>query len=86
MKNKEPFRRKLVRLFYTIKGWFKTRKMIVGEYYVSKYIPNSRLMWRGNNTFYQAYAASPCPGVIYEDQRKKTYKYWEIGILEFKRG
>ena len=84
MKNKETFKKKIVRLYYTIKGWNIERKMKVGKYYVSKHIPNSRLMYRGNHTFYQAYAASPYPGVIIEDQRKRTFKYWEIGIFDFK--
>lgn len=88
MKNKEkiPFRRRLVKFYFSIKGWWRTRKMVVGEYYVSKHIPNSRFMWRGNRTFYQAFAASPCPGVMYTDQRKKVYPYWQIGIFDFKKG
>ena len=86
MKNKEPFRRKLVRLYYTIKGFFKEKKLITGEYYVSRHIPDSRLMYRGKRTFYRAFAKVVCPGVAYSSQDKKVYKYWEIGILDFKRG
>lgn len=86
MKNKEPFRRKIVRLYYTIKGFFAERKMEKGCYYATKHIPNSRFMYRGKRLFYRAYAASPYPGVIYQSQDKVTYKYWEIGILDFKKG
>lgn len=43
-------------------------------------------MYRGKRLFYRAYAASPYPGVIYQSQDKVTYKYWEIGILDFKKG
>lgn len=86
MKNKEPFRRKIVRFYFSVKGWFRCRKMKFGEYYVSRHIPNSRFMYRGKRTFYQAIAASPCPGVIYTDQKKKVYPYWQIGIFDFKKG
>ena len=84
--SKEPFKKKIVRLYYSIKGWLIERKMNIGEYYSSKHIPNSRLMYRGNHTFYRAYVKCVCPGVAYESQEKKTFKYWEIGILKFKKG
>ena len=84
-KNKEPFKKRFVRFCYSVKGWFMERKMKVGEYYVSEYITNRRMLYRGNRTFYVAFAASPCPGVVYTDQRKKQYKYWEIGVLNFKK-
>lgn len=83
MKEKETLKKRIVRFYYSVKGWNIERKMEIGKYYSSKHIPNSRLMYRGNHTFYQAYAASPCPGVIVEDQRKRTFRYWEIGILDF---
>lgn len=86
MKNNDSFKMKIVRAFFSIKGWFITRKMSVGQYYTSKHIPNSRFMYRGGHLFYQAYAASPYPGVAITDQRKKEYKYWEIGVLNFKQG
>lgn len=86
MKEKETLKKRIVRLFYTIKGWNTERKMKVGEYYSSKHIPNSRLMYRGNHTFYQAFMAVVSPiGAVFEDQRKRTFKYWEIGILDFKK-
>ena len=85
MKEKETLKKRIVRLFYTIKGWNTERKMKVGEYYSSKHIPHSRLMYIGDHTFYFAYAKSVCPGVVYESQDKKVYKYWEIGILDFKK-
>lgn len=86
MKNKEPFKKRLVRFFYSVKGWWTERKMVCGEYYVSAHLKNQRMMYRGDRTFYVAYVASPCPGVVYTDQRKKQYKYWEIGVLNFKKG
>ena len=86
MKNKEPFKKRLVRLFYSIKGWFMEHKMVIGEYYTTPHLKNQRLMYRGNRTFYVAFAVSPYPGVAYMDQRKEQYKYWEIGILNFKKG
>lgn len=84
MKNKEPFRRKLVRLFYTIKGFFAEKNMRTGLYYSSAHLPNSRYMYVGNKTFYRAFVKEVCPGVAYSSQDKVTYKYWEIGILDFK--
>ena len=85
MKNKEPLKKRIVRFGYSVKGWLMERRMKVGEYYVSEYITNRRMMYRGNRTFYVAYAASPCPGVVFTDQQKREYKYWEIGVLNFKK-
>ena len=86
MKNKENFRRRLVKAYYAIKGWSIARKMKVGEYYSSEHINNSRFMYRGKHLFYEAFLASPYPGVVYQEQRKRTFKYWEIGIFDFKKG
>ena len=86
MKNRETLRKKLVRFFYSVKGWRNTLKMTIGDYYVSKHIANSRFMWRGNRTFYKASAVSTNFGAVYTEQKKVVYKYWEIGILDFKKG
>ena len=41
-------------------------------------------MYRGKRTFYKAFAAQVGP-VTYTSQEEKTYKFWEIGILDFKK-
>ena len=86
MKNKQTLKLRITRLYYTIKGWNIERKMVVGNYYSTEHIPNSRFMYRGKRTFYRAYAKYVCPGVVFESQEKKVYKHWEIGVLDFKRG
>ena len=75
----------ITKTYYTIKGFFIERKMQKGKYYASKYISNSRFMYRGKRTFYKAFAAQVGPA-IYTSQEEKTYKFWEIGVLNFKKG
>lgn len=82
--SKETLKMRVARLYYTIKGYFLTRKMVVGEYYSSEHVQNSRYMYRGDRTFYRAYAASPVPGVVFESQEKLVLDYWKIGILNLK--
>ena len=76
--------KKITKLYYTIKGFFIEKKMQKGEYYASKHISNSRFMYRGKRTFYKAFAAQVGP-VTYTSQEEKTYKFWEIGVLDFKK-
>ena len=75
----------ITKTYYTIKGFFIERKMQKGKYYASKHILNSRFMYRGKRTFYKAFAAQVGP-VTYTSQEEKTYKFWEIGVLNFKKG
>ena len=75
----------ITKAYYTIKGFFIRKKMKRGEYYVTKHIPNTRFMYRGKNVFYRAFAAKVGP-VTYTSQEEKTYKFWEIGVLNFKKG
>ena len=75
----------ITKTYYTIKGFFIERNMQKGEYYASKHISNSRFMYRGKRTFYKAFAAQVGP-VTYTSQEEKTYKFWEIGVLNFKKG
>jgi len=84
MKNKESLKKKITRLYFSVKGFFIEKKMKNGMYYTTEQIPNSRFMYVGNRMFYKAFAVSPAPGVVYTDQKKVTYKFWEIGILGFK--
>lgn len=84
MKNKEPFLRKVIRLFFSIKGFFMEKKMKNGMYYVSKHFPDSRFMYVGKKMFYKATAKVVCPGVAYTSQDSVTCKYWQIGIFDFK--
>ena len=42
-------------------------------------------MYRGKRTFYKAFTAM-CGPVAYTSQEEKTYKFWEIGVLNFKKG
>lgn len=84
MKNKETMRRKIVKIYYAIKGFFLEKKMKSGLYYISKYMPDSRFMYVGKRMFYKAIEKVVAPGVVYHDQKSVTYKYWEIGILNFK--
>ena len=74
----------ITKTYYTIKGFFIERKMQKRKYYASKYISNSRFMYRGKRTFYKAFAAQVGP-VTYTSQEEKTYKFWEIGVLDFKK-
>lgn len=77
--------KRITKIYYTIKGFFIERNMQKGEYYASKHISNSRFMYRGKRTFYKAFAAQVGP-VTYTSQEEKTYKFWEIGVLNFKKG
>ena len=74
----------ITKTYYTIKGFFIERSMQKGEYYASKHISNSRFMYRGKRTFYKAFAAM-CGPVEYHSQEEKTYKFWEIGVLNIKK-
>ena len=76
--------KRITKIYYTIKGFFIERNMQKGEYYASKHISNSRFMYRGKRTFYKAFAAQVGP-VTYTSQEEKTYKFWEIGVLDFKK-
>ena len=75
----------ITKAYYSIKGFFIRKKMKRGEYYVTKHIPNTRFMYRGKNVFYRAFAAQVGP-VTYTSQEEKTYKFWEIGVLDLKKG
>lgn len=75
----------ITKAYYSIKGFFIRKKMKRGKYYVTKHIPNTRFMYRGKNVFYRAFAAQVGP-VTYTSQEEKTYKFWEIGVLNFKKG
>lgn len=77
--------KKITKAYYSIKGFFIEMRMRKGEYYISKHISNSRFMYRGKRTFYKAFAAM-CGPVTYTSQEEKTYKFWEIGVLNFKKG
>lgn len=83
MKNKESLKKKITRLYFSVKGFFIEKKMKNGMYYTTEHIPNSKFMYVGNRMFYRAFVKQVCPGVVYQDQDKVTYKYWEIGILNF---
>lgn len=76
--------KKITKTYYTIKGFFIEMRMRKGEYYISKHISNSRFMYRGKRTFYKAFTAI-CGPVEYSSQEEKTYKFWEIGVLDFKK-
>ena len=75
----------ITKSYYSIKGFFIRKKMKRGEYYVTKHIPSTRFMYRGKDVFYRAFAAQVGP-VTYTSQEEKTYKFWEIGVLNFKKG
>lgn len=88
MKNKfftEKGVKKITKAYFTIKGFFIRLKMKKGEYYATKHIPNSRFMYRGKDVFYRAFVEQVGP-VTYTSQEKRTYRYWEIGVLNFKKG
>lgn len=76
--------KKITKAYYSIKGFFIEMRMRKGEYYISKHISNSRFMYRGKRTFYKAFTAM-CGPAIYTLQEEKTYKFWEIGVLNFKK-
>lgn len=77
--------KKITKAYYSIKGFFIKKRMRKGEYYISKHISNSRFMYRGKRTFYKAFAVQ-VGHATYTSQEEKTYKFWEIGVLNFKKG
>jgi hypothetical protein len=77
--------KKITKAYFSIKGFFIRRRMKKGEYYVTKHIPNSRFMYWKKNVFYKAVAVQIGPAT-YTSQEKKTYSFWEIGVLDFKKG
>jgi hypothetical protein len=76
--------KRITKAYYSIKGFFKEKRMKKGEYYTSKYLPNYRLMYVGDGTFYRAFSRM-CGQVetFYQDEGR--YELWEIGILKFKK-
>ena len=76
--------RRIVKIYFTIKGFIHSLSLQKGEYYVSKHIPDSRLMYQGKKTFYKAWAKM-CEQVEVFQQEEKKYKYWEIGVLDFEK-
>ena len=76
--------KKITKTYYTIKGFFIEMRMRKGEYYISKHISNSRFMYCGKRTFYKAFTAI-CGPATYISHAEKTYKFWEIGVLNFKK-
>jgi hypothetical protein len=42
-------------------------------------------MYRGKDAFYKAVAVQVSPAT-YTSQEEKTYKFWKIGVLNFKKG
>lgn len=77
--------KKIIKAYYSLKGFFIRIRMKKGEYYVTKHIPNSRFMYRGKDVFYRAFEVQVGP-TTYTSQEEKTYKFWEIGVLNFKKG
>ena len=75
----------ITKAYYSIKGFFIRKKMKRGEYYVTKHIPNARFMYRGKDVFYSAFAPLIGP-VTSTSQEAITYKFWEIGVLNVKKG
>ena len=55
-----------------------------GVYYVTKHLPYSRYMYVGNKTFYVANEVN-IEIITYFNQEKRICKYWEIGVLDFKK-
>ena len=78
---KSNFKLWSLRLYHTIRGYFMLKKFVHGKYYSTKHIPNTRYYYNEGNEFYAAFAAVVCPGVAYEDQRKNTFKTWEISVI-----
>ena len=60
------------------------KKFKHGKYYATKHILNSRFYYNKGNEFYEAFMASVGMGIVYQDQRKRTFKNWEISILNLK--
>lgn len=85
MKN-DTLKLKIFRAYHSIRGWNMLRKFKHGKYYSTPQIKNTRFYYNKDHEFYAAYVGYVCPGVAYTDQRKKTFKNWEISILNLKEG
>ena len=76
--------RNIIKFYYSLKGFIKEKCMKKGEYYITKHLPYSRYMYVGNKTFYVA-KEQIIEILTYFSQEKRVCKYWEIGILNFKK-
>lgn len=84
-------KKKIVKVYFTIKGYFvsKFRLRSGGKYKALSLEPrngyNVDYYYRGNRTFCCITdALVNGTGVQYSDTKIKKYKYWEIGVLNFK--
>ena len=82
---KSNFKKWTLRSYHSIRGWFMLMGFKHGEYYRSKHFPNTRFYYNKGNEFYSAFMAN-VGFVTYEDQRKRTFKNWEISLFDFKKG
>lgn len=85
MKSK-TFKEKTFRLYHSIRGYFMLKKFKHGHYYHTRHFPNTRFYYNKGNEFYEAFSAVVCPGVAYQDQRRKVFKNWEVSILGLREG
>lgn len=69
----------------SIKGWWRVKYYFKhGKYYNSEHVKDRRFMYNKGREFFYVINKQVAPGVIFYSQDKKTYKYWEIGILDIK--
>lgn len=79
----------IVKFFYSIKGLLITlfKLKIGGKYKAISLEPrkgyNVDYYYRGNRTF--CYITTSCgTGIEYRDTKINQYKFWEIGVLNFR--
>jgi hypothetical protein len=81
---KHTFKYYIAKIIFTIMGiwkcWFYFRK---GSVYQDER-KNTYLVYRGKRTFYQTINYN-IPGVTYYDGRKVEYKYYVLGIKNYRK-
>ena len=82
---KNNFRRSIVKLFFSVKGWFKEKKFKENTCYTTHTSPNVYKVYRGDRTFYQTVnVVDNQYGVQYSSGSPRKYAYWEIGVMKWK--
>lgn len=88
MKNKDRIKRIirfLIKAKYTIIGYFKYLKLEKKQVYYSKELPGKLYTYLGDRKF--GYVIHQMVEIfeIYDKRQTNKYKYWELGMLNFKK-
>lgn len=88
MKNKDRIKkilRFLIKVKYTIKGYFSYLKLEEKQVYYSKHLQNKLYTYLGDRKF--GYVIYQMIGFAeyYDKRQTNKYKFWELGMLDFKK-